>query len=222
MLVQSISRNSLLLGLFAAFTTAAIAGTFLFTKDTIAEQERIAANKALLEIFPAYTHDNILLDDVLSTNDSNYLSLNEPSNIHIAAKKGSIVGYILPVIAPDAYTEKIRMLVGLKKDGSIAGVRVIQHRETPGLGDAVETQKSDWILNFNEKSLSNLQAEKWAVKKDGGEFDQFTGATITPRAVTKAIYNSLQYYAANQKALEKDAQALLARKANSSETNQSE
>ena len=102
---------------------------------------------------------------------------------------------ILPVVAPEGYSGRIDLLVGIYADGSVAGVRAVSHRETPGLGDKVEIGKSQWVLEFNGKSLSMPVPENWAVKKDGGNFDQFTGATITPRAVVKAVYQSLEYFA---------------------------
>ncbi|MEM8594112.1 MAG: electron transport complex subunit RsxG [Pseudomonadota bacterium] len=197
MLGQSITKNGILLALFAAVTTSAIAGTYLFTKDRIAEQERKAANKALLEIFPANTHDNELLNDVIQLDDAPLLGLTQqdtPHSVYVARKQNKPVGYIFPVIAPDGYSDKIKLLVGIKHNGRIAGVRVVQHRETPGLGDAIELKKSDWILGFNNKSLSNPAPAQWKVKKDKGVFDQFTGATITPRSITKAVYNSLKHF----------------------------
>ena len=97
----------------------------------------------------------------------------------------------------------IKVITGVNVDGTVAGVRILAHNETPGLGDKVDLKKSDWVLGFNGKSLQNPKPEQWKVKKDRGVFDQFTGATITPRAVTQAVYNSLEYYQANKKALSK-------------------
>ena len=100
-------------------------------------------------------------------------------------------------IAPNGYSGKIHLLVGVYFDGSIAGVRAIKHAETPGLGDALEIQKSPWVLDFDSKSLDNPAQGHWLVKRDGGVFDQFTGATITPRAVVQAAKNTLLYYEKN-------------------------
>jgi electron transport complex protein RnfG len=100
-------------------------------------------------------------------------------------------------IAPNGYSGKIHLLVGVFADGSVAGVRAVKHSETPGLGDAIETQKSDWIFSFNDRSLSSPVPSNWLVKKDGGDFDQFTGATITPRAIVLAVKNTLLYYQQN-------------------------
>ena len=194
MIKKAISRNSLLLGLFAIITTAGIASTYLGTKDIILEQKRAAEQEALLEIFPQSRHNNSMLDDSFLTEDQYYLQLKKAKRIYVAKKDQAIVGFIIPAVAPDAYTGAIQLIVGINIDGSVAGVRILSHRETPGLGDKVELRKSDWVLGFNNKSLFKPKQSLWKVKKDKGVFDQFTGATITPRAVTKAVFNVLQYF----------------------------
>lgn len=194
MLGQSISKNSILLGIFAAVTTAVIAGTYLGSRDLIKANIRAAEEKALLQIIPEEQHDNSMLDDTITTSDTAMLGLREKKSIYLAKQNGKFVGAILPATARDGYTGDIDMIVGVRRDGTIAGVRVLQHRETPGLGDAVDRKKSDWVDSFAGKSIGNPQPGAWTVKKDGGAFDQFTGATITPRAVTKAVYQSLQYF----------------------------
>ena len=104
---------------------------------------------------------------------------------------------MLETVAPDGYNGSIRLLVAINLDSTLAGVRVVQHRETPGLGDAIDAQRSDWILGFDGKSLTTPPRKDWKVKRDGGDFDQFTGATITPRAVVKAVKKALLYFQAN-------------------------
>jgi electron transport complex protein RnfG len=195
---KSIQRNSILLGLFAMLVASGTAVTHLATKDAIAEQKRLARQKALLEIIPPARHDNSMLDDTLPTDDPVFLKLRDEQSIFIARKGNKPVAAILPAIAPDGYSGDIQLIVGINIDGSVAGVRVLSHRETPGLGDKVETQKSDWIYGFEGKSLGNPVADRWKVKRDGGEFDQFTGATITPRAVTNAVYRTLLYFKENR------------------------
>jgi electron transport complex protein RnfG len=191
---QSITRNSILLGLFALCTTGLIAGTFLLTKDRIAVEQRKAEEKALLEIIPASRHNNSMLDDTISVDASTEgLDLRGAKHVYLASKDGVAVAAIIPVTATDGYSGDINLIVGVNIDGSVAGVRVLSHRETPGLGDKVDLKKSDWVLGFNGRSLENPQLSKWAVKKDKGEFDQFTGATITPRAVVAATRRALQY-----------------------------
>jgi len=202
MLGQSITRNSVLLALFAVCTTALIAGTFLLTKDDIAQQKRLAEEKALLEIFPRSRHDNSLLDDTIPVGPQDTgLGLAEEKHVYIARQGGKVVGIIVPVVAPDGYSGEIELIVGVNADGTVAGVRALVHKETPGLGDKVDLKKSKWVLGFNGKSLSNPTIDGWHVKKDKGEFDQFTGATITPRAVVAATLRALQFAQADKKRL---------------------
>ena len=190
----AISRNGLLLGAFALLTTAIIAATHLNTKDLIAEQIRIAREKALLEIVPRSRHDNQMLDLSIETQNTDLLNLTSEQSIFAAERSNTLVAMIFPVVAPDGYSGKISMLVGVNMDGSVAGVRVVEHQETPGLGDKIELKKSTWVLSFNGHSIGNPAEKLWAVKKDKGMFDQFTGATITPRAVTKAVYRTLKFF----------------------------
>lgn len=202
MLGQSITRNSLLLALFAVCTTALITGTYLLTKNDIAQQKRLAEEKALLEIIPRTQHDNSMLDDTIAVGPEDAgLGLKEEKRVYIARQNGKVVAAIVPVVAPDGYTGEIGLIVGVNTDGTIAGVRALTHRETPGLGDKVDVKKSDWMLGFVGRSLRNPALEGWAVKKDKGVFDQFTGATITPRAVVAATLRALQFTEANRKVL---------------------
>lgn len=198
MLRQSITRNSMLLAVFAVCTTLLIAGTYLLTRERIAEEKRRAEEKALLEIVPRDRHDNTMLDEVIAVGpEASGLGLTEEKRIYIARRGDTAVAAIIPVTAPDGYTGAIDLIVGVNADGSIAGVRTLSHKETPGLGDKVDLKKSDWILGFNGHSLDNPGLQGWAVKKDKGVFDQFTGATITPRAVVAATHRALQYADAN-------------------------
>ena len=193
---RSISRNSLLLALFAVATALVISTTFLQTRDRIAQQQRVAEEKALLEILPQESHDNSLLDDTLSAPAGDeLLRLNESRPIYRARREGKVTALIVPARASDGYSGAIDMIVGVSRDGSIAGVRVLNHRETPGLGDKIERRKSDWITDFKGHSLANTPIPEWAVKKEGGAFDQFTGATITPRAVINATRRALEFVA---------------------------
>lgn len=194
-LKNSITRNSILLGLFAVLTTSIIAGTYLGTRERIAEEQRKAAEKALLEIVPLSRHNNSMLDDTIAVGtDAELLDLRRDAQIYVARQDGEVVAFILPSLARDGYSGDIKLIIGVNVDGSVAGVRALTHRETPGLGDKVDLKKSDWVLGFNGKSLTNPTPDKWAVKRDKGVFDQFTGATITPRAVTAAVKRALQYY----------------------------
>ena len=199
---QSMTRNSALLAVFAVCTTLLISGTYLLTKDRIAVEKRKAEEKALLQIIPRSRHDNSMLDETIAVGpQSEGLGLGEDKRIYIARRDGEVVAVVIPATAPDGYTGEIDLVVGVNADGTIAGVRALSHRETPGLGDKVDLRKSDWILGFQGRSLDNPTLAGWAVKKDKGVFDQFTGATITPRAVVGATLRVLQFADANRDAL---------------------
>jgi electron transport complex protein RnfG len=193
-LLGAISRNGLWLGAFAAMTTLAIVWTERDTRDAIIASERAAEARQLLEIFPKETHDNSLIDEPiqLPANDP-LLNLRQSRSGYIARREGRVVGVILPTTARDGYSGDIRFLVGIRVDGTVAGVRAVSHRETPGLGDKVDLKKSPWILGFNNRSLNTATRADWFVRKDGGVFDQFTGATITPRASVAAVRRTLEY-----------------------------
>lgn len=195
MLGQSIRKNSAILAGFAALTAGLIALTFQATAGRITDAERRAAQKALFEVVPPTRHNNDLLADtlVVPAEDAVALHMDQPALIHVARQDGEPVALIVPSTAPDGYSGAIKLLIGVNLNGTVAGVRVLRHGETPGLGDKIELAKSAWILAFDGKSLSNPRAEDWAVKKDGGDFDQFAGATITPRAVVRQIKRVLQY-----------------------------
>lgn len=200
MLGTSIGSNSLLLGAFALATAALLSGTHQGTKEQIAREERKAAQKALLEIVPADRHDNDLLLDTLPVPEAYWalLGLDRGGDVNIARANGQPVAAIVPAVAPDGYSGDIKLIIGINRDGSVAGVRALSHSETPGLGDKVDLKKSDWVLGFNGKSLADPKPEGWTVKKDGGEFDQFTGATITPRAVVRQVRKVLEFAQSNR------------------------
>lgn len=203
MIFQSMGKNSLLLAVFALITAVILASTDRLTEDRIAESERLAAQKALFEIIPVERHNNDLLMDIQPIPEKYWstLGLESGGDIHIARLDGEPVAAIIPSITPEGYSGDIAMIVGVNFDESIAGVRVVEHRETPGLGDKVDLRKSDWILSFNGKSLSNPKPNAWNVKKEKGDFDQFTGATITPRAVIHQIAKTLEYFSQDKERL---------------------
>lgn len=197
-LLTAIRKNAVGLAIFAMVTAGAIALTQTLTSERIANNIKAAEGRALNQIVPADSYDNDLLTDTLSITpfaDAELLGpIPDNAVVYRARNQGQISAVILPAVAPDGYTTHIDMIVGIRADGSLAGVRVVAHRETPGLGDKIEVRKSDWIKDFEGKSLLNPEADGWAVKKDGGEFDEFTGATITPRAVVASVYNALAFF----------------------------
>lgn len=177
---------------FALFGTIALALAFDFTKDQIAANERATTLSRLNALVDHQTYDNDLLADTVELPAAEFGSA-DPVTVYRARKQGVPVAALFNVTAPDGYSGRIRLIVGVNADQTLAGVRVLGHKETPGLGDKIEVEKSDWILGFNTKSLQSPTDTGWAVRKDGGEFDQFTGATITPRAVVKAVKNTLTW-----------------------------
>lgn len=190
---RSMLKNALVLGLFAIGTVGSVALLQQGTAARIAAAEREAQVRALAEILPAGSYDNHLLDNRIELNAPE-LGHRSPQSAYLALKGEQPSALILPVTAPDGYSGAIHLLVGIFADGRLAGVRVLGHRETPGLGDKIELAKSDWIRSFEGKSLNNPGEDGWAVKKDRGDFDQFAGATITPRAVVKAVHGALRYF----------------------------
>ncbi len=163
---------------------------------------------ALAVVFPANLHDNDLaatsfpIDPAAGTfTNTELLGLTNPRPAWRATLNGQASGVILPLTAPEGYSGAIELLVGIDADGNTTGVRAVQHSETRGFGDAIEPDVSKWILGFDNRSLGNTDEVLWAIKKDGGDFDQFVGATITPRAVVGAVHNALLFFEENREAL---------------------
>lgn len=198
---RQIVITTIVLLLFAVLGTAMVAYTYDNTRDQIAANERATLLRKLHRLISPEQHDNVLLEDTVSVRDETLLGSDQPFMVYRARKNGKPVALVIAAIAPDGYSGSIKLLVGINVDGSLSGVRVVAHRETPGLGDAIDEARSDWIRIFDGKSLQAPDVSRWAVRKDGGEFDQLTGATITPRAVVKAVRNALLYYQDNQEAL---------------------
>ena len=200
--LASIGLSGSVLAVFAAITSVAIGWTYLATKDQIDMEVRRAEARQLLEIFPPETHDNDIVDDGFElVADTPLLGIREARQGYRVRRDNRVIGVILPATARDGYSGDIRALVGVRDDGTVAGVRVVAHRETPGLGDKVDLRKSDWILGFDNRSLSQPDLSGWNVEKDGGVFDQFTGATVTPRAVILATRRALEYARLNAETL---------------------
>lgn len=196
-----IIRSSLLLGSIALLGTALLAGVNDLTHDRIVAQEKRRVLQQLNEIVPVVSYNNDLLEDVIEIEDPGFFRHPAAVTVYRARLDSQPVCVIMIVTAADGYNGDIRLLVGINIAGTILGVRVISHRETPGLGDPIEAEKSEWVFGFTQKSLHNPEDNGWAVKRDGGEFDQFTGATISPRAVVGAVHTTLQYFQANKQAL---------------------
>ena len=198
---RQIIITTIILMMFAVIGTALVSYTFDNTRDRIAANERATLLRKLHRLVPAELHDNILLDDAIEVHDESLLGTDEPVMVYRALKEGKPVALVIAPIAPDGYSGSIKLLVGINVNGTLSGVRAVAHRETPGLGDAIDEQRSDWVHQFDGTSLEKPPLDRWKVRKDGGDFDQLTGATITPRAVVQAVRNALLYYRQHQETL---------------------
>ena len=177
----------------AVATTVIITLVSALTKDAIETSNQRMLSASLAEIVPDSMHDSRWIDNRYTFQHA-ALGSDESLTIYPIIKHGVWNGVALTAIAPDGYTGEIRLLVAIDNNDHLLGVRVLQHRETPGLGDGIERRKSDWITDFDDRSLSTLAPSLWTVKKDGGAFDQFTGATITPRVVVRTVHRVLDWY----------------------------
>lgn len=195
--MKQVFRSAAALGLVAIIGTTLLTAVDYLTADRIAAQERRVILEQLGQIIPAY-HDNDLLNDSLTIHDEAYFPNGQEVTAYRARQQGQPLAVVLKFMAVNGYNGNITLLAGINADGSLRGVRVISHKETPGLGDAIETGKSNWIFGFENKSLQTPTPENWAVERDGGEFDQFTGATITPRAIVNAVRMALEYFERNR------------------------
>lgn len=185
--------HGVILGAFCLGFGTLLVMTNGFTKDDIALRAIEDRQNSLAQVIPESIHDNNLATDTLTLK-------NDQGNevvIYLATKEGKVTGAAFETSSP-GYSGAIKVMLGVDPDGKILGARVLAHKETPGLGDKIEVKKGDWILRFTGLSIGNPPLEKWKVKKDGGQFDQFAGATITPRAVVKAIREGLQFFDANK------------------------
>jgi electron transport complex protein RnfG len=197
----SILKSALSLGLIALIGTALLALVHTLTAPRIAEQEREQLLLQLQQVVPAGRFDNPMHEDFVTIQDETAFPGRQSVDAFRARKDGNPVAVVLRLRTNDGYNGRIDLLVGVYEDGSISGVRVLGHKETPGLGDGIEIERSDWIRSFEGRSLESPEDSGWAVKRDGGDFDQFTGATITPRAVVSAVHRALRYVDANREAL---------------------
>ena len=198
---KQILRTASVLMLFAVLGAALVGLTFNQTIDAIKHNEKLFLLKKLNSIIPAKSYNNDLLLDTITIQPNHLINTKQATQAYRARKDNKDVAVVFTSIAPNGYNGSIHLLVGINVNGQLAGVRVVKHQETPGLGDVVSISHSDWILGFDNKSLSNPDSKHWKVKRDGGIFDQFTGATITPRAVVNAVHDALLYFEKNQEML---------------------
>ena len=199
-------RTAVILLIFVVAFTSLLAAAFLWTRPAIEAAAAEEKMKLIGEVLPRELYDNDLLKDSRQLAPSAVLGLDEASTAYLARKGGEVTALVFEAVAPDGYSGKIRLLLGVSADGTLLGVRVIQHKETPGLGDYIEPKKDrnkerPWIRQFDGLSLAAVADRDWRVRKDGGRFDSLAGATVTPRAVVKCVHKALKYVAVHRAAL---------------------
>jgi len=194
-------RAAIVLAAAAIAAFGLVAVVHEVTRDRIAATERARELARFDQVLAGRPHDNDLLADTLFLRDPELLGTTAAITAYRARFHGQPVAVMLEPVAPDGYSGAIRLLIAIAPDGTILGVRALSHRETPGLGDFIDTRKSDWIQRFTGKSAGNPAAARWRVRKDGGDFDQYTGATITSRAVVGTVDRTLQFFARHRNEL---------------------
>lgn len=197
-LTKATLRTAINLFIFSLIGTAILAFTYQMTHQLIAKSEDTAKLKLINQVVPLKLYDNNLINDTFNLPASDLLGSEQETIAYRGRLHGQPSVIVLEATAADGYSGKITMIVAINYDGSISGVRVVTHKETPGLGDYIDVAKNGWIKLFQGTSLTGIQETEWQVKKDGGQFDYMAGATITPRAVIKAVHKALQYFEANR------------------------
>lgn len=196
-------RTAAILFVFVIAFTGLLSAAYQWTKPAIEASAAEEKMKLVDDVLPRAEYDNALLNDTLTLPPTPQLGLDEPSTLYRARIGGKPVALVFEAVAPDGYAGKVRLLIALRADGTLAGVRVTQHKETPGLGDYVDPKKDKnksrpWITQFTGMSLATVANSGWKVKKDGGNIDYYAGATVTPRAVSKAVLKAVQWAEANR------------------------
>ncbi len=194
-------KTTITLLAFAFVGTAMLAYVFGITRAPIEASEKEARLALFKQILPESAYDNDLLKETVQIAPSELLGSHLPTVANIAKLNNKTAGVILEAVAHDGYNGDIKLLIAIRADGSISGVRVLAHKETPGLGDYIDISRGNWIKLFNDESVNKTPVAAWQVKKDDGKFDYMVGATITPRAVVKAVLKALQFFEANKETL---------------------
>ena len=195
---DSVFKNGVTLAAIAAICTALVATTYHLTKDRIAANEQAFLEQKLAPVLSGITFEGSISESKRVIEAPHDLPGREDALIYRVYSDGEPVAALFAVTAPDGYSGPIRILLGVDVNGVVTGLRILEHRETPGLGDKIEESKSDWVYQFNGKSLGDPNVEEWYIRRDGGEFDQLSGASVTPRAVIKAVRETLLYFDANR------------------------
>lgn len=200
-LIKHALKTAATLTAFAFIGTALLSYIFAITRAPIEASEAEAKLSLFKQIMPQENFDNDILNNVVQIAPSPLLGNRVPAQVNIAKLNKQVAGVILEAVAHDGYSGDIKLLIAYRADGTISGVRVLAHKETPGLGDYIDITHGDWIKAFDNESLTKTPAQQWQVKKDGGKFDYMAGATITPRAVVKAVLKATQYFEENKQSL---------------------
>lgn len=193
-LIKTMFSSAGKLTLFVLLSIILLLSIRALTAPAIEKAERENLLNTFSQVLPEELYNNDPLQNTYTIHDSAYLNLlgaSQPVTVYRAFKDQQPAGAIFSAIAPNGYSGNIYILIGVYPDGRVSGVRVVKHKETPGLGDKVEINKTNWVLEFDGRKVRDDNDPRWAVKKDGGDFDQFTGATITPRAVVGAVKHAL-------------------------------
>jgi len=198
---QGIIKAGVTLALIASICTALVAATYQATHERIAANEKALLEQSLQPALSGVFYDSGVSESRLVLQPPHDLPGNDPAVIYRVFAEGKPVAALFAVTARDGFSGPIRVLVGVEYDGTVTGIRILQHRETPGLGDKIEATRSDWVFQFDGHSIGDPPVTGWAIREDGGEFDQLTGASITPRAVIKAVRDTLLYFDANRETI---------------------
>lgn len=202
---QRLDYQTYILAAAALLASLVLGLSDLATFSAIETRQAEDMQATLSQVLPDGLHDNDLLDSVTTIADPAVPAGGIP--VYVARKGGEVTGAAFPWTATGGYSGPILVMIGVNPEGELLGVRVIAHAETPGLGDKIERGKSDWILSFDGRSLDNTPTERWRVKKDGGDFDQFAGATITPRAVVRGVEGALRFFGRHREEILSDRAA---------------
>ena len=195
---NAVATTGVTLAVIAAICTGLVAGTYHLTGRRIAENERAWLEQSLAPALSGVFFDGSVTESKVVLEPPHELPGSEAAVIYRVYSEGRPVAALFLVTARDGYAGPIRILVGVRIDGTVTGVRIVAHRETPGLGDRIDQSRSDWVYQFDGRSLADPDPGGWALEVDGGEFDQLTGASVTPRAVIKAIRETLLYFDAHR------------------------
>lgn len=194
----SVIKGGVTLAAMAAICTMLVAATYQLTADRIAANERAWLERSLEPALSGVFFEGSVTESKLVVPPPHDLPGNDTAIVYRVFAEGAPVAALFAVTARDGYAGPIRILVGVGIDGAVTGVRIVEHRETPGLGDRIDQSRSDWVYQFDGRSLGNPMEARWLLEVDGGEFDQLTGASVTPRAVIKAIRDTLIYFDAHR------------------------